>query len=74
MEVQLSPEIEQKLKNLATRQGRDAGSLATEAIERLVDYDVWFQRQVQVGLEAAEQGEFLEDDEVTRLIDQRYPG
>ena len=44
MEVHLNPDVEAKLTRLAAEQGRDAGVLAQEAIENLVDYDEWFIR------------------------------
>jgi predicted transcriptional regulator len=43
-------------------------------VERLVDYDEWFLREVKKGLAAADRGEFIEHDEIHNLIDSRYPG
>ena len=74
MEVQFSPELQEKLNRIATQQGRDSESLVQEAVERLVDYDEWFIREVQKGLPAADRGEFVEHDEIRSLIDSRYPG
>jgi predicted transcriptional regulator len=45
-----------------------------EAVERLVNYDEWFLREVQKGLAAADSGELVDHEEVRKLIDQRYPG
>ena len=59
---------------MATQQGRDAETLVLEAVERLVDYDGWFLQEVDKGLAAADQGEFIEHDAVRKLIDTRYPG
>jgi predicted transcriptional regulator len=44
-----------------------------EALERFVDYDEWFLRQVEQGLNAAADGRFVEHSEVRNLIDSRYP-
>ncbi len=74
MEVKLSQELEAKLHRKAAQQGRDSESLVREAVERLVDFDVWFIREVEEGLAAAGRGEFVEHDEVGKLIDRRYPG
>ena len=49
-------------------------TLAREAIEWFVNYDEWFLREVEKGLAAADRGEFIEHDEIGRLIDRRYPG
>jgi predicted transcriptional regulator len=73
MEVKLSPELQAKLNRKAAEQGRDSQSLVQEAVERLVNYDEWFIREVELGLAAADRGEFVEHDEVGRLIDNRYP-
>jgi predicted transcriptional regulator len=45
-----------------------------EAVERLVDYDDWFLREVEKGLSAADRGEFLEHEDIGTLIKSRYPG
>lgn len=74
MEVNLTPDIKAKLIRLAAEQGRDVEALAREAIERFVNYDEWFLREVEKGLAAADRGEFIEHDEIGRLIDRRYPG
>jgi predicted transcriptional regulator len=48
--------------------------LVQEAIERLVDYDDWFLREVDKGVAAAERSEFVEHADVRKMIDDRYPG
>jgi predicted transcriptional regulator len=63
MEVQLYPDLEAKLANLAERQGRDRAGLVIEAIERLVDYDSWFLFEVDKGLAEVESGQTLSHEE-----------
>ena len=36
--------------------------------------DEWFVREVEKGLAAADSGDFLEHEEVGKLIDGRFPG
>jgi predicted transcriptional regulator len=74
MEVRLNPELEAKLARIAAESGHGAETLIEEAIERFVDYDEWFSRQVEEGLNAAADGRFIEHGEVRNLIDSRYPG
>jgi predicted transcriptional regulator len=74
MEVRLKPDLEAKLSRLASEQGRDREALVVEAVERLVNYDEWFVQEVEKGLAAADRGEFVEEDEIRKLIDRRYPG
>ena len=49
MEVNLHPDLQARLALLAAQQGRDTEALAREAIERLVDYEEWFIREVDKG-------------------------
>jgi len=74
MEVDFTPDLQAKLSRLAAEQGRDATALVLEAVERLVNYDEWFIREVEKGLAAADRGEFVDHEEVGKLIDRRYPG
>jgi predicted transcriptional regulator len=74
MEVDLTPDLEAKLTRLAAEQGRDTRALVREAVERLVNYDEWFVREVEKGLAAADRGELIDHEEIAKLIAQRYPG
>jgi predicted transcriptional regulator len=74
MEVPLNPDLQAKLVQLASQQGRETEALVVEAVERLVNYDEWFIREVEKGIAAADRGEFIEHSEVRRRLNQRYPG
>ncbi|MHB8655843.1 MAG: CopG family ribbon-helix-helix protein [Terriglobia bacterium] len=74
MEVDLTPDLQAKLARLASEQGRDTKALVREAVERLVNHDEWFIREVEKGLAAADRGELIEHEEIGKLIDRRYPG
>ena len=74
MEVDFTPDLQAKLTRLAAEQGRDTKTLVQEAVERLVNYDEWFIREVEKGLAAADRGEFVEHEEIGKRIDRRYPG
>src|ERR1700688_4951679 len=52
MEVNIGPDLQAKLARLATERGRDTQALVEEAIERFVDYDEWFLREVEKRLAA----------------------
>ncbi len=60
MELDLSPELQAQLDEVAAQRGRDAKSLVKEAVERPVDYDAWFVREVEKGLAEIERGDVLE--------------
>ena len=64
MEVHLTPDLQAKLARVAAERGRDAETLAKEVIERFVDYDEWFIREVEKGLAQIERGEVLTHEAV----------
>ena len=74
MDVTLNPDLQAKLTRLAAQRGSAAEALAREAIERFVDFDEWFAREVGQGLAAADRGDFIEHENVGTLIDRRFPG
>ena len=74
MEVNLKHDLQAKLSRLAAERGRDAQALVQEAIERFVDYDEWFLREVEKGLASADRDELIEHEDIGKLIDSRYPG
>jgi len=78
MELHLKPDVEAKLSRMAAEQGRSAETLVEEAVERLVDYDEWFLREVETGVErgidAADHGELIEHSAIRKMIDRRFPG
>jgi predicted transcriptional regulator len=74
MEVTLSPDQQAKLARLAQERGTDAQALAREAIERLLDYDDWFVREVEKGLTQIESGQTLTHDEVASRLKKHLTG
>jgi predicted transcriptional regulator len=74
MDVPLNPDLQAKLIRLAAHQGRASEVQVVEAVERLVNYDEWFLREVEKGLAAADRGEFVEHSDLRKMIDERYPG
>lgn len=78
MEVNLNPDLQARLSQLAAREGRDTEALALEAIERLVDYDEWFIQEVDKGLAQIKQGKVLTHEEagmrLERFLSQKQPG
>jgi len=70
MELKLTPELQAKLDEVAAQQGRDAQSLVQEAVQRLVDYDQWFVREVEKGLAQIERGDVLGHEEVGARLEK----
>jgi predicted transcriptional regulator len=75
MEVNLNPDLQARLSQLASQQGRDAEALAREAIERLVEYDEWFVEEVDKGLLQVKQGKLVTHEEtgmrMERLLSEK---
>jgi len=73
----VGPSSGAKLARLAAKRGRDAEALAREAIERFVDYDEWFIREVEKGLTQVDRGEVLTHEQVgahlERLLTAKQP-
>ncbi len=70
MEIPLSPDVESKLGRLARDRGRSAEALAQEAIERFVDYDEWFVKEVEKGLAQIGRGEVATHEEVGARLEK----
>ena len=72
MEVHLTADQEFRLGELASRTGRASEQLVSEAIERMLDYEAWFVREVEAGLAQLDRGEFVEHGEVLARFQQRF--
>lgn len=71
MDVNVPPDLETKLALAADRRGLTPEVLVLEAIQRAVDYDDWFLREVQQGLAQVERGEVLTHEEVGARLERR---
>lgn len=71
MQVKLSPDLESKLVRAADRRGVSADALVREAIERAVDYDDWFIREVEKGLAQVDTGQVLTHDAVAARLERK---
>jgi predicted transcriptional regulator len=71
MNVDLNPDVQAKLNRIAVCRGSNAELLAREAIERFIDYDDWFVREVEKGLVSADTRELLTHDAVGARLEKR---
>jgi predicted transcriptional regulator len=74
MHVQLTPEEETRLAELAARDGRTTGDLVHEAVKRYIEDDAKFTTAVIKGLASLNRGEFVSHEEVGRRIDRLFSG
>jgi len=71
MEIHLTPEKEALLRQVAARTGQDAAQVVQEAVDRLLDHDTWFIREVEKGQMQAAKGDLIEHDEVVARLEKR---
>jgi predicted transcriptional regulator len=74
MHVQLTPEEETRLAELAARDGRTTGDLVQEAVKRYIEDDTKFVAAVIEGLASLDRGEFISHEEVGKRIDRLFSG
>jgi predicted transcriptional regulator len=68
MELELPERQAAGLVSLSTRTGRSPQELVTEAVDRLLAQDAWFDAQVQLAIDQIARGEFLEGDEMDSRV------
>jgi predicted transcriptional regulator len=64
MEVRFTPEQEALLAQIATKSGTDTEGLVKEAALRLLAEDARFRAAVREGIEQADRGLFIEEEEM----------
>jgi len=69
MEVHLTPDQEAELSKVANAEGVDPEALLKNAALRLLD-DTRFRAAVREGIEQADRGEFVPEEEVDALLEQ----
>jgi predicted transcriptional regulator len=62
MEVRLQPEKEAQLAQIAAQRGLNPGELVQQVLSRYLEDDTQFVEAVNLGLAAAERGEFVEHE------------
>ena len=71
MELNVPPDLATKLARAADRRGMAAEALVLEAIERAVEYDDWFLREVEKGLAQIDRGALLTHEEIGARLERR---
>lgn len=71
MDLNVPPDLQTKLALAADRRGLPPEVLVLEAIERAVEYDDWFLREVEKGLAQVERGEVLTHEDVGARLERR---
>jgi predicted transcriptional regulator len=72
MEVHFSPEVETRLRQVASDNGKDAEQLVKDTVARMLENQARFIAGVQRGIEQADRGEFVEHKDVLNRIDRLF--
>ena len=70
MEIELNPDQEARLAELAARDGRKADDLVREAVDRLLNDEARFAEAVRLGLVAADSADFGGAEEVWANVER----
>jgi predicted transcriptional regulator len=70
MELRLQPEKEAQLAQIAAQKGLDPDELVRQVLSRYLEDDTHFIEAVNIGLAAAERGDFVEHEEVGKKLKQ----
>jgi predicted transcriptional regulator len=70
MEVHFTPEQEAQIEQIASKSGTDAEQLVKDAALRLLEEDARFRAAVRVGIEQADRGLFIEEEEMDRRFEE----
>lgn len=72
MEVRFTPEEEARLARIATQEGVDPAELVKDAALRLLEDDARFRAGVRRGIEQADRGKFIEEEEMDARVKRMF--
>lgn len=72
MEVHFSPDVETRLQQVASANGKDAEQLVKDTVARMLEDQARFIAGVHRGIEQAHRGEFVEHKDVLDRIDRLF--
>jgi predicted transcriptional regulator len=64
MEIPFAPELEARLKQVASQTGKAADQVVQELVANYFDHDEWFRQEVDKGLISLNNGKFVSHDEM----------
>jgi predicted transcriptional regulator len=72
MEVRFTPEEEARLARIATQEGAAPAELVKDAALRLLEDDTRFRAGVRKGIEQADRGELIEEEEMDARVKRMF--
>jgi hypothetical protein len=68
MEVSFTPEQLEQLTEIGTRSGKAPEQVVTELVTKALEDDARFREAVQLGIDQANRGEFIEEEEMDARV------
>jgi predicted transcriptional regulator len=72
MEVHFNPDLQTRLTQRATQQGRNPDEWVQDVVARHLDDEERFLAAVEKGIAAAERGEFVEEEEMDARLERMF--
>ena len=72
MEVEFTPEQQERLAQMANKAGTAPERFVTEVVAHYLDEEARFLAAVEKGIAAAERGEFIEEAEMDARLDAMF--
>jgi predicted transcriptional regulator len=72
MKVHFTAEQEERLSKIATQEGLDPEGLVKDAALRLLEDDTRFRAGVRKGVEQADRGQFVEEEEMDARVKRMF--
>jgi len=69
MEVHFSPDVETRLQQVASANGKNAEQLVKQTVDRMLEHQARFIADVERGVVQATRGEFVEHADVRKRIE-----
>ena len=70
MEISLAPEVEARLAQIASEEGKGARQIVEELVANYLDHSEWFRREVRKGLASLDAGKFVSHEEVRSQMER----
>ncbi len=72
MEIHFGEELEAKLNHAASEQQGGTDEYVRQLVLNYFDHDLWFRKQVQVGLDQLDRGEYITHEAMGERIEQMF--
>ena len=72
MEVHFPPALQEQIDRVAADNSSAADEYVQQLVERYLEHDAWFRREVKKGLEQLDRGAFLTHEEVVARMEKLF--